>query len=260
MNSISGNIFNTRIYTGGGFSLHFHKSFELIYVKEGDMRCTVGRRYYELKKNDFLMILPYEIHSFAVTDGSRVSVTVFSESYVKSFSKLIKGKICDNAVFLCDEPVRRFYETELVDKFGDFFMEDPTENMTLIIKACLYAVLSECAKKVGFVDSARGGAELPERVLNYISEHFDENISLMTIADEFGYNYQYLSRAFNNAIGVNFKTLLNHYRYEYARQLLTETDKSIAEIVFESGFQSVRSFNRICLELSGHTPSEIRRK
>ena len=260
MNSISGSVFNHRIYSGGGYSLHFHKSFELIYVKEGNMSCTVGRRHYELKKNDFLIILPYEIHSFSVTDGSRISIAVFSENYVKSFSKLIRGKVCECPVFSCGESVRLFYETELYDKFGEFFMEDPTDDMMLTAKACLYAVCSECYKSVEFSDSSRSGAELPEKVLAYISEHFDENVSLMSIADELGYNYQYLSRSFNNAIGVNFKTLLNHYRYEYARQLLTETDRSIAEIVFESGFQSVRSFNRICLELSGKTPSEIRKK
>ena len=69
--------------------------------------------------------------------------------------------------------------------------------------------------------------------------------------------------AHNNMIGtmnINFKTLVNHYRFEYARQqLLNNPEKSISEIAFESGFQSIRSFNRIYREISGSTPNQSQR-
>lgn len=259
MNSINGDVFNTRTYQDDGFGLHFHKSFELIYVLEGEMSLNVGKRQYALKKNDFAMILPYEIHSFYVPEGSRAWIAVFSEGYAKTFSKLEKHRSFESAVFSCRDSVRVYFEGELANRYTMFFGK-PGDEMTFTIKSCLYAVLGEYFRNTPSSPKNQSEADLPAVILDYISEHFGENISLRGIAQEFGYNYQYLSRVFNNAIGVNFKTLLNHYRYEYAYGLLTETDKSITEIVFESGFQSVRSFNRICLDISGQTPSEIRRK
>ena len=98
------------------------------------------------------------------------------------------------------------------------------------------------------------------QILEYVSQNFQEDISLQSIARALGYNYQYLSKIFNRTMNINFKTLVNHYRFEYARQqLLNNPEKSISEIAFESGFQSIRSFNRIYREISGSTPNQSQR-
>ena len=260
MNSISGSVFNHRIYSGGGYSLHFHKSFELIYVKEGNISCTVGRRHYELKKNDFLIILPYEIHSFSVTDGSRVSIAVFSENYVKSFSKLIRGKVCECPVFSCGESVRLFYETELYDKFGEFFMEDPTDDMMLTAKACLYAVCSECYKSVEFSDSSRSGAELPEKVLAYISEHYASPISLDDLASACCMNRSYFCRRFREITGRTAISYVNEYRLTKARALLLTGERSISEVAAECGFSDGNYFSRLFMRHFGETPHNLKKK
>ena len=57
---------------------------------------------------------------------------------------------------------------------------------------------------------------------------------------------------------MNFKKFLNQYRFEYAKNLIVNTDKKLSDIALESGFGSIRNFNRIYYKFSGITPKEQR--
>ena len=87
----------------------------------------------------------------------------------------------------------------------------------------------------------------------------DGHISLKTIARDRGYNYQYLSRTFNKIVGINFKRLVNQYRMEYAFAKLQDTNLPLSQIAFESGFQSIRSFDHVCRSVYNKSPMELRR-
>ena len=69
-----------------------------------------------------------------------------------------------------------------------------------------------------------------------------------------------LSRIFNHTFGVNFKTMLNQYRTDYALELLRDSDLSLSAIAFESGFQSIRSFDHVFRESLGRSPKEFRKE
>ena len=58
---------------------------------------------------------------------------------------------------------------------------------------------------------------------------------------------------------MNFKQLLNIYRADFARDQLIHTDASITDIAHASGFQTVRTFNRVFLDQTGVTPSEFKK-
>lgn len=96
-------------------------------------------------------------------------------------------------------------------------------------------------------------------VVQYISENFKNDITLKEVAERKGYNYQYLSRTFNRTFGIGFRKMLSRCRMDYACSLLRETDLPIAQVAFESGFRSIRSFDHVCLETFGRSPKEIRR-
>ena len=43
-------------------------------------------------------------------------------------------------------------------------------------------------------------------------------------------------------------------------RMLQETSLPITQVAFESGFQSLRSFNHVCISIFGQTPTELRRR
>ena len=260
-NSVGESVFNIHTFENFTHHLHFHKSFEIAYVVEAHtpIECSVGKNNYLLQKSDFVIILPYEIHSFYIPKGSKLWIVVFSAEYVKTFSKSMSDMRGETSVFHCDNVTEEYVNEQLIKK-TEVFSGQPSEPFAILIKSCLYAMCHNYLQNVPLINKGKGYDSVTGKILNCISEHFKEDISLKDVSDILRYNYQYLSRIFNQTMGVNFKTLLNHYRFEYAKQLLTETDKNISEIAFESGFQSIRSFNRICIDISKKTPNEIRGK
>ena len=129
------------------------------------------------------------------------------------------------------------------------------DSSLMMKKACFYAVCDRYLSTVPLVERERGSEELICRILDYVSEHYREPLNLSEIASVFGYEYHYLSRILNRSYGINFSKLLNEYRIDHALRLLEEGRLSMAEIASESGFQSIRSFNHVFLEATGHAPS-----
>ena len=90
------------------------------------------------------------------------------------------------------------------------------------------------------------------------TNNYRDDISLVSLAEHYGYEYHYLSRQFHTLFHMNFKDFLNTYRLEHARELLLHTDMNITEISHNSGFQTMRTFNRVFLQQTGMTPTEFR--
>ena len=261
INSVGESIFNIHTFSDYIHNLHFHKSFEIACVTEAEKPalCTVGKHSYSMKKNDFVMILPYEIHSFVIPKECKLWIIVFSADHAKKFSKIMSDKRGESPFFRCTDETLTFVRNQLIDKISER-SEIPTDAFEMTVKSCLYAMCHDYLEETRLIDKGKGYDSITGDILEYISKHFDEDISLKGVAEELKYNYQYLSRIFNRTMGVNFKTLVNHYRFDYAKQMLTETDRGISDIAFESGFQSIRTFNRICFEISGKTPNAIRNR
>ena len=54
--------------------------------------------------------------------------------------------------------------------------------------------------------------------------------------------------------------MLNQYRTSYALELLRDSDLSLTEIAFESGFQSIRSFDHVFRQSLGRSPKDFRKE
>ena len=84
---------------------------------------------------------------------------------------------------------------------------------------------------------------------------FDED----RFAEQFGVTARHLRRLFTEEIGKTPKQLSFENRLNLARKLITETALPITEIVFASGFSSIRRFNDAFKDRFKKAPREIRR-
>ncbi len=87
----------------------------------------------------------------------------------------------------------------------------------------------------------------------------EPELSLTELARRLGTNTRYLSRAFNEGLGVTFSELINLRRVEAAKLRLSQ-DGEILAIALEVGFASKASFNRVFKAVAGCTPSAYRAK
>jgi AraC family transcriptional regulator, regulatory protein of adaptative response / DNA-3-methyladenine glycosylase II len=69
---------------------------------------------------------------------------------------------------------------------------------------------------------------------------------------------RHLRRIFNDQLGVTPGQLARSRRAHFARRLLDDTDLTVADVAFASGFASLRQFNRQMREVFGAPPRELR--
>jgi len=96
------------------------------------------------------------------------------------------------------------------------------------------------------------------RIVSYLNEHSDEEISLNSLADMYHLNPAYISQFFKNNTGMNYHAYLTLLRINRAKELLTTTHKSIAEIADATGFTDYRAFTRAFKRIEGTQPSQYR--
>ncbi|MCR2803324.1 response regulator [Paenibacillus soyae] len=106
-------------------------------------------------------------------------------------------------------------------------------------------------------DQSKGGIE---KIRKYIETHYDENISLKTIAAHFYMNPVYLGQLFRKSYGVYFNDFLLSIRMTEAKKLLRLTDLRMYEVASKVGFQNADYFVAQFVKQEGMTPKEYRNK
>ncbi len=96
--------------------------------------------------------------------------------------------------------------------------------------------------------------------LEYVDMHIFEKIELKQLAMYTGYTEYYLTKKFRHETGVSLNEHIRSRKIEYAKILLSTTDKSVAEISAELGFSSRSFFSDSFLRATGITPTEFRKK
>ena len=239
-------------------SPHFHKNFELLFVINGHCHYAVGDESYGLQTGDAILVLPFQVHRFTVAVDSTVRCVTFSELLILTLAKQLQKKKLLCPVFRPSPTTARFFLDSMTELFGTSSSNIQIPNAKRMrLKGLLYTVGGEIVEQTTPVDVGSADMVVMD-VVDYIADNFKANISLHDVAEAKGYNYQYLSRIFNRTFGINFKTMLNQYRTSHALELLRDSDLSLTEIAFESGFQSVRSFNHTFVKIYGCTPREMR--
>lgn len=89
--------------------------------------------------------------------------------------------------------------------------------------------------------------------------YLDPDLTLTQLSERTGIPGHTVSQVINDTMKVNFYTLVNRYRSDYAAELLSsDKEASVISICFRAGFNSKSAFNSIFKQHTGYTPSEFR--
>ena len=112
---------------------------------------------------------------------------------------------------------------------------------------------SSFAKIENYSDSRR-----VQKVQRYIAAHYREEIHLNELADMVGLTPVAFSRFFRLRTGKTLSDYIIDIRLGNATRLLVESQRTIAEIGYESGFNNLSNFNRLFKRKKGMSPKEFR--
>ncbi|MFI8495964.1 response regulator [Peribacillus butanolivorans] len=97
-----------------------------------------------------------------------------------------------------------------------------------------------------------------QSVVQYIQEHFYEELSLKTLSYKFHINSIYLGQLFQKETGLVFSEYINHLRLEKAKQLLRGTHLKAGIIGKQVGYSDSAYFYKQFKKAVGITPSAWR--
>lgn len=104
------------------------------------------------------------------------------------------------------------------------------------------------------------GSYLIRKALNYIREHYAEDIQLTKLANELFVSPNYLSRLFRQETGLSFVDHLSRVRLEKACDLLREGVLKIYQVGEAVGYPNPRYFSEWFQKNTGMTPGEYRNR
>jgi AraC family transcriptional regulator len=97
-----------------------------------------------------------------------------------------------------------------------------------------------------------------KRVINFIHDHIESEISLSMLAQIVGLSPSHFCSLFRKTSGTTPHQFVLRCRVEHAKALLAKPNRSILDIALSSGFQTHQHFSRIFRRYVGLSPSVYR--
>ena len=234
--------------TGENFSYptHMHQCFELVTVLDGKMAITINDATYELNSGESILIFPNELHSLS-SDRSKHLLFIFSSKLIQAFSTKYQGKLPKNRIIKPDQ-----YLISVLNSVQD-------NSSSVEAKGVLYSIAALVERDNVFIDRQSADNQLMMQIFSFVENNFKSECSLYDLSAHLGYDHAYLSRYFKKFTGMSYSNYVNLSRLNHASYLLKNSNLSILECSIESGYRSLRTFNRNFKEYFGITPIEYKR-
>jgi len=107
--------------------------------------------------------------------------------------------------------------------------------------------------------SLRGHSQMVQKVMNYVSFHLDEPLTLSILADLIKINPSYLSTQFKKENQITLTDFINQKRIQHSLTLLNTTDLPIHRIAERVGILDENYFSRLFKQQTGKSPREYRK-
>jgi AraC-like DNA-binding protein/mannose-6-phosphate isomerase-like protein (cupin superfamily) len=246
---------------------HRHDFLEFSFVLEGKGEEIVNGKCHSMQPGTFTFISPYQIHEIYAERGSTLQLIncifghdLISEREIDRFLLYDDSNIPAYVQFNREDTTK----TKLIlDEMQQEYLSNHVWKNT-ILKAKLLEVLILFLRR-------RGGCYVPSfqsnisptniiwGIMQYISNNYQEKLTLGQLSEHFHLSASYLSELFKQQVGTTFVSYLHEVRIRHACTLLVSTSLSVADIAMEVGFGSFKTFSRVFRQNKAMTPTEYRK-
>ena len=102
--------------------------------------------------------------------------------------------------------------------------------------------------------------ELVKQALQYINEHYADELALANIAEQFHFHPNYFSFLFKKKTGVTIREYILRTRIEKAKELMKDPRAKLIDVALAVGYQDQAHFNRAFKNFTGIAPSQYRKQ
>ena len=150
-------------------------------------------------------------------------------------------------------------EDELQSSIDDFSQDVIIAQIELILN------YSNRFYKRQFITRKAGNHDLLEKLETLLNDYFNKETALMKglptvqyVADELHVSPHYLSDMLRTLTGQNAQQHIHHQLIEKAKEILSVSNLSVAEIAYQLGFEHPQSFNKLFKRKTNLSPLQFR--
>ena len=234
---------------------HLHRHLEMIYLYKGRSEILLDGKKYVMEAGDVFIAFPNQIHGYEPITPVECAVVIFSAELDPHMGGLLKNKLPSDPVIKgADLPADA---AERMDRIVQLYGSKlPWEQLRG--KYQLMDFFSYVFPNMDYIPRPADNDSIKE-ILSYCATHFTEPINLDSVAEALHLSRYYISHIISERMGIPFIRYINGMRVDRACTLLAGgTD--ITEVCYASGFSSIRTFNRVFLQITGISPRQYQRK
>ncbi len=213
-------------------------SFEIIYVVKGTVFLCENGTDFAVGKNEFLILEP-NLRHFG-SKNSRDTEFYWLHWQGGGDIPLVKHSKIENsyAFTLFLNQLLHYRITGAADECFDYLTR---------------LILCEAAS-----NSSKSASPVLAQVASWISANSHKAITVAQIAKRFGYNADYLNRAFRQCYNKSMKQFIDEERMKCMKTMMLNGDMSLKEIAAACGFSEYKYFLKFFKYHEGFTPKEFR--
>lgn len=225
---------------------HWHKESEFIYVSKGEVEVNADNKKYLLKSGMCAFFKSGEMHSIK---GTPQSITIVVKTSSKSILNITDNKKLEVPV------LEKNYDIEnlLVEIEDELKLHKEYSNIIVDSIITHFAALIFRTEKTQNDDNT---SEKNKKLLAWIMDNYN-HISFENAAKYMNFSKTYFSDYFQKLTGLKFSHYLNILKVSAAVEKIKSGEKNMTEISISSGFGTIRNFNRVFKNLTGHTPKSL---
>lgn len=254
--------------TAGPFCiLHWHSELEMVYVKEGIVSVSIGSDTIEAHSGDIIFVNSNEPHSYYIADAPivlyccTIAPVLLQGRYVTSYDSQFISPNSMVTIFqnhITNNPL-------LIQYFLTMWEEgkEQVKGYEYAIKANLYGIIALMVRNhiqstisnKQFLCKNRNLNNI-NKIIQYIEEHYQEDINLNELADYLGFNRFYFCRLFKEITGFTPVKYINNYRVHQAVSIMQQQPLlTITQIATLVGYNDSNYFARVFKNVTNEPPS-----
>lgn len=248
------------------FRPHYHDYFEVFLLLEGTAMHCINGTVCKLLPGTIVFIRPADIHDYYCDKGtsfSMLNITFTEKTFREMITFLGEGFPGSKLLQAPMPPEVHLNESQfarLLDKMTDIRAIDTEDTASL--KTSLRLFLLSIFTKY-FSEYEANDESMPEW-LNRLCEEMKRNgnftLGSARMQEISGKSREHISRCLKKHTGLTVSEFINDLRLKFIANMLQNSNHSISDIIFESGFNNLCHASRLFKEQYGMTMREYRNK
>jgi len=258
---------------------HYHNHYEIYYLLSGERYYFIKDRSYHVKSGDIVLINKNDLHHTSnANDLCHEKIMIyFKEEYIRNLFNptmlinlfsIFEHKNHIIRLNITDQELVQRLLLKLLDEYNSFkssgeefeeYKQEKLFHLKIMLTEFLY-ILKKIRKnqKEDFKHTSPLHKTISD-IAQYITQNYEGNIKLTSIANDFSLNPCYLSSMFKEITGFSLIEYLNLTRIKEAKNLLNHSDLNITEISERVGFNTLSHFGRTFKKYNNISPSQYRK-